>query len=222
MEDPGAFRRAYDKGSLDEAGIAANPFEQFEAWLVDASAAGHADVITEPYAMVLGTSDADGLPTSRTVLLRSLDARGFVFFTNYTSRKARAVADNPRASLLFPWYPLERQVLITGAVSKVSQEESDAYFRTRPRDSQIGAWVSHQSSVIAGREELDVRMTELTQRWPYPTPIPTPDFWGGFRVSPLTVEFWQGRTGRLHDRIRYSRATSNPDDTGWVIDRLAP
>jgi pyridoxamine 5'-phosphate oxidase len=150
-------------------------------------------------------------------LLKDVDARGFVFFTNYTSRKARELDANPAASLLFPWHGLRRQVIVTGRAERVSAEESAAYFVTRPRGSQLGAWASRQSSVLAERAELDERFAELAERWPAGTEVPVPDFWGGYRVTPQVVEFWQGRTSRLHDRLRFSRVGD-----GWTVVRLAP
>jgi pyridoxamine 5'-phosphate oxidase len=184
---------------------------QFALWFEDAIAAG----LPEPNAMILATSSAGGRPSARTVLLKGFDERGFVFFTNYESRKGRDLAENPRACLLFPWHPIRRQVRVEGRVVRVSREDSAAYFRSRPYGSRIGAWASRQSAVVASREDLDSRFDELARRWPDDPPVP--DFWGGYRVVPSEVEFWQGRTDRLHDRLRY-RLTGG----SWLRERLAP
>ena len=167
--------------------------------------------------MVLATISAEGLPRARTVLLKSHDPGGFVFYTNRTSRKGTDLAAVPRACLLFPWHPMQRQVIIEGTVSALSAEQSEPYFRSRPRGSQLGAWASRQSSVIGSRAELDDRYERLAARWPDGTPVPMPEFWGGYRVVPVTVEFWQGRVNRLHDRFRYRRRGGQ-----WVIERQAP
>jgi pyridoxamine 5'-phosphate oxidase len=181
--------------------------------------------------MVLATADEHGRPSLRTVLLKGYDATGFVFYTNYSSRKARDLAVNPEASLLFPWHALDRQVIVYGSASRISAEQSAAYFRTRPRDSQLGAWASRQSSVIASRTELDRRFAMLAAHWPDGVDVPVPDFWGGFRVRPEAIEFWQGRESRLHDRLRYQRISRQvgPDGSGtgtgadgWIVERLAP
>jgi pyridoxamine 5'-phosphate oxidase len=210
-----ALRRSYAGSGLAESQLAADPFEQFAVWLSDADAAG----LTEPNAMVLASVGADAVPSARTVLLKDFDARGFVFFTNYTSRKAIELTASPGASLVFPWYDLERQVVVVGQARLVERPESEAYFRSRPRDSQLGAWASYQSSVLAGRQELEERYAELAARWPDGTDIPVPDFWGGFRVVPRSVEFWQGRPSRLHDRLRYVRSD---EGYGWEVERLSP
>jgi pyridoxamine 5'-phosphate oxidase len=161
---------------------------------------------------------ADGLPSSRTVLLKGLDGRGFVFFSNYESRKGRELGKTPRAALLFPWLALERQVIVEGVVSRVSREESEAYFHSRPRASQLGAWVSQQSSIITGRAVLEDAMKALEQKHAG-VEVPLPPAWGGYRVAPETVEFWQGRRSRLHDRLRYRR---DPKSGEWSVERLAP
>ncbi|MGQ0670677.1 MAG: pyridoxamine 5'-phosphate oxidase [Actinomycetota bacterium] len=190
-----------------------DPFAQFRTWLEAAEAAG----VRMPNAMTLATASPDGRPSARSVLLRGLDERGFVFFTNYESRKGRQLSENPHAALVFLWKDLERQVCVTGAVERTSREESEEYFRTRPRDARLGAWASRQSAVIGSRAELDTRFEELARRNPGEN-IPLPPFWGGFRLFPDTIEFWQGRPHRLHDRFRYSR---QPEE-GWLIERLSP
>ena len=167
--------------------------------------------------MVVSTADADGAPSSRTVLLKAYDRRGFVFFSNYDSRKGRELAANPQASLLFPWHPIARQVLVTGSVTRVSAHETEAYFHSRPHGSQLGAWASEQSSVVASREALEDRYAKEAARFPEGTEVPVPPYWGGFRVQARTVEFWQGRENRLHDRLRYVRSGG-----GWSVERLAP
>lgn len=207
-----AMRQEYMADGLDAADLVADPVEQFERWLADVVEAG----LPEPNAMVVSTVAPDGAPSSRMTLLKSVDARGFVFFTNYTSRKAAELAANPAVSLLFPWHALRRQVIVTGRAERLPAEESEAYFRSRPHSSQVGAWASRQSSVLASRAELDDRYAELAERWP--DDVPTPDFWGGFVVVPSVVEFWQGRSSRLHDRLRYSADGAG----GWTVVRLAP
>lgn len=207
------MRRSYELGGLDEADLAPTWLEQFERWLAEAEAAG----ITEPNAMVLATADASGAPSARTVLLKGLDARGFVLYTNLGSRKARQVAANPRAALTFPWIPLQRQVCVTGRFERIAAAEADAYFASRPHGSQLGAHASPQSSVVASRAELEAVERALAARWPEGAAVPRPAGWGGLRIVPDGVEFWQGRPNRLHDRLRF-RAT----DTGWVVERLAP
>jgi pyridoxamine 5'-phosphate oxidase len=202
-----------DDPGLTEAMIAADPLEQFDRWMADVLAVP----LPEPTAMVLATVSADGRPRARTVLLKSHDASGFTFYTNRTSRKGSDLAEVPRAGLLFPWYPIKRQVIIEGPVTALTAGQSEPYFHSRPRGSQLGAWASRQSSVIGSRAELEARYTGLEQRWPDGTEVPMPDFWGGYRVFPEVMEFWQGRANRLHDRLRYRRG-----DGGWVIERLAP
>ncbi|WP_024287742.1 pyridoxamine 5'-phosphate oxidase [Cellulomonas sp. KRMCY2] len=208
-----ALRRSYARATLREVDLAAEPIAQFQRWFEDAVAGG----LTEPNAMVLATAAADGTPSARTVLLKGVDQRGFVLFTNHGSRKGREMLANPRASLVFPWFEIDRQVVVVGDVEPVDREASAAYFGSRPHDSRIGAWASPQSTVLPDRATLDQRFAELTLRWPEGTDVPLPDHWGGFRVVPVTVEFWQGRTSRLHDRLRYRR-----DAGGWVVERLAP
>jgi pyridoxamine 5'-phosphate oxidase len=198
---------------LDEAMLAADPAQQFSAWLADAAAAG----LPEPNAMVLSTVSAAGWPRSRSVLLKEHGPAGFVFYTNRTSAKAQDLAASPRASVLFPWYALHRQVIIQGAVSPLSEAESEPYFHSRAYGSQLGAWASRQSSVIDSRAVLDDRYARLEQRWPEGTIVPMPSFWGGYQLRHDVVEFWQGRTNRLHDRLRYRR-----QGTHWAVERLAP
>jgi len=206
-------RKEYLWGGLSEADMDADPIRQFEAWFQHAVAAN----LPEPNAMTLATSTPDGQPSARTVLLKAYDASGFTFFTNYEARKGRELTTNPRAALLFFWPALQRQVRIEGTVERVSEAESDAYFRSRPVGSQLGAWASRQSEVIAGRDELEARVRELAQRYA-DREVPRPPFWGGFRVRPLTIEFWQGRPDRLHDRLRYIRGEAG----GWRLERLSP
>lgn len=206
------MRRRYTAGRLLERDLAPDPFDEFRAWLHDAVTVG----IAEPNAMVLGTVGLDGQPSSRSVLLKGIDDGAFVFFTNTGSRKAAEIAANPRVSLCFPWIAMERQVLVCGSASTVSRAATGAYWRTRPRESQIGAWASRQSTVIRTREELEALAAEIAER--YPDEVPLPEFWSGFRVVPETVEFWQGGVARLHDRLRYRRGPGE----GWIVERLAP
>lgn len=207
-----SLRREYSLATLDVADVDAEPVAQFLRWFDEARAAE----ITESNAMTLATCDAGGVPAARIVLLKEVDARGFVFFTDYRSRKGIELAENPRAALVFFWKEIERQVRVTGRVERVSPGESEAYFRSRPRGSRIGAWASRQSAVIAGREWLAQEVARLEARHPGDD-VPLPPHWGGFRVLPDEVEFWQGRPSRLHDRVRYQRR-----DDSWVIERLSP
>jgi len=214
--DLAAMRQAYALTGLDEASVAADPLEQFDRWLQDAIDAG----LPEPNAMVLATASVDGTPSARTVLLKGVDERGFEFFTNLGSSKGVELGENPRAALVFPWHAMARQVRVSGPVSLVDRAEAADYFASRPRESQLGAWASPQSAVIGARSDLDARLAELTARWPEGEEIPLPDFWGGYRVLAQEVEFWAGREGRLHDRLRYRRALDEP--SGWHLERLAP
>jgi pyridoxamine 5'-phosphate oxidase len=198
---------------LDESMMDGDPVKQFSAWLADAYTAG----LPEPNAMVLATVSASSQPRARTVLMKSHDSGGFVFYTNRTSRKARDLAEVPRASLLFGWHAMQRQVIIEGTVTALTTEQSEPYFHSRPRGSQLGAWTSRQSTVIASRAGLDERYAELDARWPAGQPVPMPPFWGGYLVTPHIFEFWQGRVNRLHDRFRYRR-----HDGQWLIERQAP
>jgi pyridoxamine 5'-phosphate oxidase len=178
--------------------------------------------LPEPNAMVLATVSAAGWPRARTVLLKQYGPGGFVFYTNRTSTKGQELAANPRACLLFPWHPLQRQVIIQGHVTALTSDESEPYFHSRAHGSQVGAWASRQSSVLGSRGELDERYEKLERRWPEGGTVPMPEFWGGYRVAAETVEFWQGRANRLHDRLRYRREGEPGDDQHWVIERLAP
>jgi pyridoxamine 5'-phosphate oxidase len=206
------LRRDYSLAGLLEKDLAKEPFRQFEKWFQEAEAAK----VPEPNAMVCSLATKDGRPSSRIVLLKGLDGRGFVFFSNYESRKGRELSENPRASLLFPWISMERQVVVEGVVTKLTREESDAYFHSRPRGSQLGAWVSQQSSIVPSRTHLDEALKQVEQKYAGKEG-PMPPYWGGYRVAPETVEFWQGRRNRLHDRLRYRR-----DKNEWVTERLAP
>ncbi|MEV4558658.1 pyridoxamine 5'-phosphate oxidase [Kitasatospora sp. NPDC049285] len=207
------MRKHYQHEGLLEAQLADDPFSQFTRWFHEVDEAG----VVEPNAMVLSTADADGIPSSRTVLLKGFDRRGFVFYTNYGSRKGADLAANPNASLLFPWIALARQVVVSGRVEKVGRDETAAYFRTRPHGSQLGAWASEQSSPVADREVLERRYADLAARYPEGEGVPVPPFWGGYRVIPHTVEFWQGRENRLHDRLRFLAEAD-----GWRVERLCP
>jgi pyridoxamine 5'-phosphate oxidase len=207
------LRLNYTLSGLSETDINSNPFEQFQLWFEQAVAAQ----IREPNAMTLATATTEGKPSARIVLLKGFDERGFVFYTNYDSLKGRQLIDNPYAALVFLWDDLERQVRIEGRVEKVNSEESDTYYYSRPFGSQLGAWVSNQSEIIASREVLEKRLEEFSTKYQSET-IKRPSYWGGFRVIPAEIEFWQGRPNRLHDRLRYCQN----DRRDWTIDRLAP
>jgi pyridoxamine 5'-phosphate oxidase len=215
--DLAALRREYGDHGLDVPDLAPDPVSMFRQWLDATVAAG----LHEPNAMVVATVSPEGRPSSRMVLLKGVDERGFVFFTNYESRKAADIAANPHVSLLFPWHDLQRQVRVEGAASKVSAEESEAYFAGRPRESQLGAWASPQSRVVASRSALDERYGGVLAQFAGLDEVPVPPHWGGFRVAPYAVEFWQGRKGRMHDRMVYRRAEDDPH-APWVVERLAP
>ena len=210
---PADLRREYARAGLSEADAGDEPVAQFERWFNDALAAG----LPEPTAMTLATATPDGRPSARMVLLKGVDERGFVFFTNYESRKGIELEANPRAALVFYWPVLERQVRVEGRVERTSAEESAAYFRSRPRGSRLGALVSPQSEVIPSRDVLEQWIAQLLPDFP-DDDIPCPPFWGGYRVIPTSIEFWQGQPNRLHDRLRYERR----EDGGWDVRRLAP
>ncbi|MFC9652421.1 MULTISPECIES: pyridoxamine 5'-phosphate oxidase [unclassified Streptomyces] len=207
------MREQYRTTPLLEKDLAPAPADQFARWFKEAVAGD----LHEPNAMVVSTATPDGRPSARTVLLKAYDDRGFVFFTNYTSRKSGEIESNPHVSLLFPWHPMARQIIITGTAARTGRDETAAYFRTRPHGSQLGAWASDQSSPIASREELLHRYDELVSRYPEGESVPVPPGWGGYRVTPETVEFWQGHENRLHDRLRYVR-----EGGGWRVERLCP
>jgi len=214
-EDIGGMRRSYERAELLEAGLAPGWLEQFRAWLADA---GRAPEIAEPNAMVLSTATPQGRPSARTVLLKGVDERGFALYTNLGSRKAREAAANPFAALVFPWHAMERQVVVDGRVEPVAAAEADAYFASRPHGSRVGARASEQSAVLPSRATLDARAAEVAARYPAGADVPRPPDWGGLRVVPEAVEFWQGRPSRLHDRLRYR---IEPGAT-WVVERLSP
>jgi pyridoxamine 5'-phosphate oxidase len=201
-----------DDGGLYERDLVLEPMAQFSTWFDEATAAG----VPEPEAMCVATA-LNGIPSARMVLLKSFDRRGFVFFTNYNSRKGRDLAANPVAALVWRWYPVRRQVRAEGEVERISAEESDRYFASRDRGSQLGAWASAQSTVVADREALEAEMAAVSARFGTDAPVPRPPWWGGLRVVPQSVEFWQNRENRLHDRLRYVREPS-----GWRVERLAP
>jgi pyridoxamine 5'-phosphate oxidase len=207
------MRKEYTGGGLSEADVDADPIRQFQRWFEQALATN----LPEPNAMTLATATPDGQPSARVVLLKAFDAGGFTFFTNYDSRKGQEIGANPRAALLFFWPELQRQVRIEGTVERVTEAESDAYFRSRPLGSRLGAWASRQSEVLANRSELEERLQALMRRYA-DGDAPRPPNWGGFRVRPLCLEFWQGRPDRLHDRLRYRWI----EGEGWRLERLSP
>ena len=206
------LRREYTQAGLRRAELDPDPLAQFQKWFQQAHDAG----VLEPSCMTLATADQDGRPSSRVVLLKNVDERGFSFFTNYESRKGRELAENPRAALTLHWREPERQVCVIGDVTKLAREESEKYFHSRPRGSQLGAWVSHQGEVIADHSVLEAELVVLEKK--YPDEVPLPPYWGGYVLAPLEIQFWQGRPNRLHDRFRYTRQP----DGGWKIERLAP
>jgi pyridoxamine 5'-phosphate oxidase len=208
------LRQEYKRSQLLEASVDKNPVRQFEQWFDEAAKSG----ICEPNAVTVSTVNKDGRPSSRVVLLKGISDGGFVIYTNYQSQKARNIENNPYAYMNFLWIELERQVRISGRFEKVSREETEAYFHSRPRGSQIGAWVSHQSEVIASREVLEQNLALMEAKFADVEVIPVPEYWGGYRLMPDLIEFWQGRPSRLHDRILYTKLA---DDT-WKIERLSP
>ncbi|MEM7699673.1 MAG: pyridoxamine 5'-phosphate oxidase [Verrucomicrobiota bacterium] len=214
--NPADLREDYQQGTLSRADLDPDPLTQLSSWL---SAAVEAK-ISDPNAMTLATIGLDGMPTARTVLLKGQDERGLVFYTNFTSRKGRELTEHPKAAVLFYWRELERQIQIRGAVSKIAREESEAYFFSRPYSSRLGAWASRQSETVADREALEARFEKYRKRFPdngESDCVPLPDFWGGFRIAPQLFEFWQGQSGRMHDRFIYT-----PADRGWKIERHSP
>ncbi|WP_306926746.1 pyridoxamine 5'-phosphate oxidase [Streptomyces luteogriseus] len=213
--DLASMRKQYRAEGLSETELAATPVEQFARWFKQAATDGG---LFEPNAMIVSTADAEGRTSARTVLLKHFDEQGFVFYTNYDSRKAHDLAENPYVSLLFPWHPMARQVIVTGVARRTGRDETAAYFRTRPHGSQLGAWASAQSSVVSARADIDAAYAELAARYPEGEQVPVPPHWGGFRVAAQTVEFWQGRENRLHDRLRY---VEQPDGS-WRVERLSP
>ena len=213
-EDIAAMRRQYGEHGLVEGELPLNPIELFNTWLTQAA---ENEIVVEANAMVLST-EVDNQPTSRTVLLKDLTQAGFTFFSNYESNKGKQISENKNVSLLFPWYPMERQVIVIGSATKIAREDSEKYFATRPRTSQIGAWASEQSTELSSRQELEAKFKELENKFAQEKVIPTPPYWGGYIVDPISIEFWQGRYSRLHDRIRYVREKNN----NWQIKRLNP
>ena len=207
------LRKDYKQDTLSESEVDKNPIAQFEKWMHETISS---KIVPEPNAMTLVTSTLDGKPSARVVLLKSLDKEGFVFYTNYESRKAKELNENPNACIVFDWHIMERQVRIEGIVKKTSKEESDRYFNSRPKDSQLGAWISPQSSFIDGRQELDDRKVQIESQFEE-KPITRPPHWGGYVLKPHTIEFWQGRQSRLHDRLIYIKT-----DEEWILRRLAP
>ena len=217
MADLTSIRTDYAREGLHERDLDPSPIAQLDRWLNEAIGAHH----PEPTAMILATASPEGEPAARVVLLKGLDERGLVFFTNYESDKGRQLEENPRASAVFFWLLLERQARVNGTVSRVSRAETEAYFRSRPRESQLGTWASEQSHVLAGREELEARLEAARSRFG-DGDVPCPPMWGGYRLVPVRVEFWQGRPSRLHDRLRYTRKGEGLPESAWIVERLSP
>ena len=212
-----AMRRSYGEVGITESTINPDPISQFQIWLKEAATNS---MIVEANAMVLSTVGS-GKPTSRTVLLKDVTSYGFTFFTNYASRKSQEISKNSAVSLLFPWYPMERQVIVLGEASRISDDESEKYFATRPWSSQIGAWASSQSEVLESREMLEAQWKMFADKYPEGSTVPKPPYWGGFLVTPMSIEFWQGRYSRLHDRLRFTKDESNAE-TNWKLERFFP
>ena len=206
-----SLRISYEQGELNESDVNHNPIQQFNIWLQEAIT----NLVSEPNAMVLATANKNGEPSARNVLLKSADEKGFIFFSNKQSDKAKDLAENPQATLLFSWLSQHRQVIVKGKVSEISREEPNEYFQTRPYGSRISAWVSNQSQVIKNREVLEQKVKEFMEK--YPEEVPMPDYWGGYILKPESVEFWQGRPSRLHDRIRFTKK-----ENSWIIERISP
>jgi pyridoxamine 5'-phosphate oxidase len=214
---------SYDAGVLDESHLRSTPLAQFRVWFDDAVGAG----MPEPNAMVVATASATGQPSARTVLLKDADARGFAFYTNLGSRKSRELVENPTASCVFPWFAMHRQVVVVGAVEPIARAEAAEYVASRPHGSRLGAWASRQSTEIDGRAGLEGRYAQLQEQYPEGSVVPLPEFWGGWLIRPESVEFWQGRESRLHDRLRFrpSDAVERPgldDPSAWMVERLSP
>ncbi len=214
VENLGGMRRDYRRAELDEGWLAATWLEQFTLWFDEARTS---EAVVEPNAMVFATADSSGHPSARTVLLKAIDERGFVLYTNLRSRKGREAGENPWGGLVFPWHPIERQVIVAGTIEPIDAEDADAYFASRPYGARIGALASPQSQAIADRSVLEAAREELEARYPLMGDVPRPEHWSGLRVVPETVEFWQGRPNRLHDRLRFRR-----EGEGWIVERLAP
>lgn len=219
MTDYRELRVEYSGQTLEEADLAKNPLDQFQKWMIDANN------LPEPNAMVVATADEAGQPSARHVLLKEVTKSGFVFYSNYESRKGKEIAQNPKASLVFPWFPIFRQVIVIGEVAKVSRAESEDYFHSRPHDSQLAALASEQSRVLETREELESRFAALKEQYPEGSLVPLPENWGGYLVIPKTIEFWSGRKSRMHDRLLFEALSANPDLSkaiDWKISRLSP
>ncbi|ASU82265.1 pyridoxamine 5'-phosphate oxidase [Nocardiopsis gilva YIM 90087] len=217
--DPAELRESYGRSPLRLSDLVPHPMEQFHTWFTQVHGSG----VVEPNAMILSTVEPSGAPRGRTVLMKGYDSSGLRFFTNYRSRKGRALESDPRVSVVFPWHPMSLQVMIMGSVERLSDAENDRYFRSRPRGSQIGAWASEQqSSPVEGRAELDERYERLRHAWPDGVEVPRPPYWGGYRVHPGEMEFWRGSPDRMHDRFRYLLVEGESADGRWVVERLSP